>query len=240
MQRNKNRKQKWSHLNIWSEQVNDTWTPALFGNMPQFMPDDRIVVVFLKNYKWQKTMYLIFYRRRHFLNGGLWTERSSGSSAERPSAIWRFRQGRTGLNFHVHLLYTDYSSVRLGYHCVCLCVCFQHTVYFVLWCVSINGTNVTFMHTHVRYLYICVYLSVFAYSAHSCSCAMWVSSSEAECVINVLFGADRAGPGKLYGPRGGRLIMAVSLEPLCHWMTNNCKRHSTEKYTQEYTLTTLI
>lgn len=72
------------------------------------------------------------------------------------------------------------------------------------------------MHTHVRYLYICVYLSVFAYTAHSCSCAVWVSSSGAECVINVLFGADGAGPGKLYGPRGGRLIMAVSLEPLCH------------------------
>lgn len=62
----------------------------------------------------------------------------------------------------LHLLYTDYSSVRLGYHCVCLCVCFQHTVYFVLLCVSITSTNVTFMHTHVRYLYICVYLSVFA------------------------------------------------------------------------------
>lgn len=35
-----------------------------------------------------------------------------------------------------------------------------------------------------------------------------------EFLINVLFGADGAGPGKLYGPRGGRLITVVSAEPL--------------------------
>lgn len=58
----------------------------------------------------------------------------------------------------LHLLYTDYSSVRLGYHCVCLCVCvcFQHTVYFVLLCVSITSTNVTFMHTRALSVYLCL------------------------------------------------------------------------------------
>lgn len=106
--------------------------------------------------------------------------------------------------------------------------------------------HIQYIHYTIYYfsfLHICVDLSVFAYSICSGSCVVWVSSSKVECVINVLFGADWAGPGKLYGPRGGGvggLIMAVSLEPVCQWMTNNCKRHSTEKHTQACTLPTLI
>lgn len=43
-----------------------------------------------------------------------------------------------------------------------------------------------------------------------CSHAALGCRSEVECLINVLCGADGAGPGKLYGPRGRRLITAVS------------------------------
>lgn len=44
---------------------------------------------------------------------------------------------------------------------------------------------------------------------------MWGCGIGVEFVINVLFGADGAGPGKLYGPRAGRLITVVSPEPVC-------------------------
>lgn len=70
-------------------------------------------------------------------------------------------------------------------------------------------------------VYLVVFLSVFAYSRYiqsryrlsSTLCGLCVS--EVGCVINVPFGADGAGPGKLYCPRGGRLIPMHSLEPFC-------------------------
>lgn len=93
-------------------------------------------------------------------------------------------------------------------------------------------------HARLHYLrYICVCLSVFACSTYielwACFRGVCGCRIEVEFVINVLFGADGAGPGKLYGPRGPRLIAVVSLELLCLWMTN-CNLHSGEKHTHTH------
>lgn len=64
----------------------------------------------------------------------------------------------------LHLLYTDYSSVRLGYHCVCLCV--FSTLFILSYCVLVLTVLTLHLCTHMCVICIFVFIFLCLHTVH--------------------------------------------------------------------------